>query len=211
MAAYHLHIDKQVHGPYSETEVKTRIETGAIRPDSWVSVDGGDWERLSVSLPHLFVDPAGPEEVGLEPTDSPGQFNPYQPPRTSVEPVMMQENLVSTPFGGIGRLGFLASFVCIACVGGLLSAVTQGGPIATFLTAGVLLIPVSSRLTNIGRNPAWCFLMLIPLLGLFISLPCFFLPEGYEKHRKLDLPAKIMGGVFFALFIFLIVWAFTRM
>jgi len=100
---------------------------------------------------------------------------------------------------GIRRLAFAGSFVAFIIIGALLNVATNsalGGLIAVLF----LMFPASKRLANIGRHPMWCLLLLVPILGLFVTIPCLILPESHQYHRKLDLAAKISVGVLFALF-----------
>ena len=127
-------------------------------------------------------------------TDS-SPSNPYSPPRADSLP---SDSTQIVEYEGIGRLAFVGAAFGILLVGALFSALT---PIAGFLVGLVIMIPASSRLKNIGRNPAWCLLLLVPLLGLFVTVPCFLLPSGYQQHRKLDLAGKIVAGIFVALLV----------
>jgi hypothetical protein len=61
MPAYYLHINELVQGPYSEAEVRNFFVEKTLLPDSLISADGGDWQRLADSLPHFFT----PTTVGF--------------------------------------------------------------------------------------------------------------------------------------------------
>ncbi len=203
MSAYHLYIDNQVQGPYSKAEVESRLSSGLLAPDTQVSVDGGKWigvtdalsasNRVDVALPQLHDSP----QVAS---------NPYFSPESQqTTPPSIQK--IKHP--GFGRLGYAIFVFGIALFSSVLSTMAGGEPI--FVLAGqlVMLLPLSERLKNIGRNPAWCFLALVPLVGLFITLPCLIAPPGYQQHRKLDTAAKIILGLMAALIVCLIISMLT--
>ena len=212
MPAYYLHIDNQIQGPYSEAEVKTRFDAGVLQPDTQVCVDGGEWGQLADTLTHLFPPPARPIAVSRSSAASAASsINPYQPPEG---PIAASSDLPAKTYEGIGRSGFLWSSIGLAVLGGILLSAAKGSDITALvivsITAGLMLIPASSRLKNIGMNPGWCFLLLVPLLGLFVIVLCILVPAGYQGHRKLDLQAKIIGGAILAS-IAVLIWEFTQM
>jgi len=185
MPAYHVCIANQVVGPISEAEVKARLAAGEIHADSLVSTDGGAWARLADALPAPHAPVA---QVSMLPPLN--VVNPYTPPMAHIS---APSALPLRRYGGIGRLLFLVGFVAAVFLGGLIGSVLQFyGAALNFLMTALILIPACFRFKNIGRHPAWCALLFVPLLGLFITFPCFVFPAGYQDHRKLDLPAKIM-------------------
>lgn len=128
---------------------------------------------------------------------TPPSPNPYAPPQSQV--TVGEANPPANPeYDGIGRLGFVIAYALIVMVGGSLSTGTgMQGPIM-LLSALLMLLPVSSRLKNIGRNSAWCVLLFVPIINLFVIVPCLLLPPGHQQHRKLDLAAKIIAGLLLA-------------
>lgn len=117
--------------------------------------------------------------------------DPYSPPAAASAPPI-RSGPAKAP--GIHRLAFVAWFFVIIVFGAFLNVITDsalGGIVAGLL----LLVPASKRLANIGRHPMWCLLLLVPVIGLIVSLPCLILPESYQYHRKLDLAAKIWLGI----------------
>ena len=204
MQTYYLYVDNQVQGPYSEAEVKVRSDGGALQADSQVRAEGGEWGCLADILPSLFPPLPASTVCSVAPTNSIDTSYKASEPPTAVSSEPSPQT-----YEGIGRLAFFGAFIGIAFLGGIISAAT-GTTIATVVTLGLMLIPASSRLQNIGRNPSWCVLLLVPLLGLFITVPCFMLPAGYQDHRKLDLAAKIFVG-FLVLLVGNLIWAFSKM
>ncbi len=79
------------------------------------------------------------------------------------------------------------------------------------LSLGVILvflilsfIPVYYRLMNIGMNPWWCLLMIVPIANLFIGIRCLVCQEGYEDTKKLDTAGKIVTFIVVGLFLLVI-------
>ncbi|MCW0217276.1 MAG: hypothetical protein OJI67_03035, partial [Prosthecobacter sp.] len=69
-------------------------------------------------------------------------------------------------------------------------------------TVAIVLIPplfAQSRLKNIGMNPLWCLIMLIPIVGVLIHLRCLILPEGFADTKKMDTAGKVIMGILAAL------------
>jgi uncharacterized membrane protein YhaH (DUF805 family) len=96
---------------------------------------------------------------------------------------------------GIGRTAFAVRFLFLLIVCGALNALTGTAIIGSFLFVILLLFPAMKRLGNIGRNPWWALLLLIPLVGLLVIIPCLVLPESYEHHKQLDQKAKVWIGI----------------
>lgn len=65
--------------------------------------------------------------------------------------------------------------------------------IAAFL--GLSMVPVSMRLKNIGMDPWWCLLLLVPLVNLFVGVRCLVAPEWYEDSKELDRAGKVLVGL----------------
>jgi uncharacterized membrane protein YhaH (DUF805 family) len=201
MSAYYLHFENQVQGPYSEAEVRARFDTGYLQPDTQICISGGQWARLADTLPSLFPPPAPLVSASCSTAS-------ITPPVASSSP---PEAATAVTSEGIGRLGFLIWIIGIAVLVGILKEDSWGSGFTALLSIGLVLIPASLRLRNIGRNPRLCFLLLVPIIGLLVTIPCLVLPADYQKHRKLDLPAKIIGGGLLVLSIGLIILGFTQM
>ncbi|WP_395753812.1 hypothetical protein [Prosthecobacter sp.] len=140
--------------------------------------------------------PSLPQPPPLPPED----INPYQPPASNVLP----EVPVIDPrlYPGIKRLAFLASVFLISLTSQICASYTTQ-PWATSLMY-LSIVPVCSRLRNIGWHPAWCLLSFVPLLSLIVTIPCFVLPTGYRHHRRLDTAAKVGFAICLLFVLFLI-------
>lgn len=66
-----------------------------------------------------------------------------------------------------------------------------------YLWTGLYLC--GQRLVNIGYSSAWlAFTALIPIYGFFVCARCLVCPEGYNDHKQLDMPGKIVMGLMVA-------------
>jgi hypothetical protein len=116
MPAYYLHVNEQVQGPYSEAEVREFFVEKTLQPDSLISADGGDWQRLADSLPHFFTPPAAP----ALPTRP-----PVLPPQKSNPPQLSADINIGESESGHATQGFLKHWKWIAVaivIGGILLA-----------------------------------------------------------------------------------------
>lgn len=51
---------------------------------------------------------------------------------------------------------------------------------------GIMIIPVSFRLKNIGYNPSLCLLIFLPPINTILGWACLCYPEGYADKSKKD-------------------------
>ncbi len=87
-----------------------------------------------------------------------------------------------------------------ALVGGLITLVHLGmvGPgSGTFLFGFWMpcIIPAFFRCKNIGMNPWWGLLMIVPLANLFIMFRCLVFQENHRAEGKLDRSGRWLAGV----------------
>ena len=124
-------------------------------------------------------------------------------------------------YGGIRRLQYLGIMFGLAIVKtvldvGIVFAGPSGGAtlIVTVLFMIVSVIPAYYRLKNIGMNPWWCLLMLVPIASLLVGIRCLVFQEGYVDTKKLDAPGKAVTHIFLGLFVLvviaLVVWVINR-
>ena len=137
------------------------------------------------------------------------EYNPFAAP--SVYGDVASENMPRREYGGIGRaayfgLGFLVNvliqLVQTAAVAANSSALIIGT--LPFAIVGACAL-AWQRCKNIGMNPWWGLGIMIPILNIFVGLRCLAYPEGYEDHKTLDGAAKVIIGLFLALFLFAVI------
>lgn len=109
-----------------------------------------------------------------------------------------------SPIGGIGRLQFILGAIIVSIVLTMLGILLPAGMSAVIVGVGVAasLSLAYFRMKNIGVNPWFCLLWLIPLVGFGVTIFCVAFPEGWKYHRQLDLSGKVAIGVLGVIFIF---------
>lgn len=86
---------------------------------------------------------------------------------------------------GIGRVDFFVCFLVWAVV--VTFARTNFNSNVPWLLANLfILVPAcAARLKNIGSNTAWCWLCMVPIIGLIVVVRCIIRPAGYAASKKL--------------------------
>lgn len=141
-----------------------------------------------------------PPSLPQPPPHPSDDHNPYQAPAANVLPA--RPFIDPQLYPGIRRLAFLGSFFLIALTSQICASYTTQPWATSIMYIGI--VPVSSRLRNIGWHPAWCLLSLVPLVSLVVTIPCFVLPSGYRHNHQLDTAAKIGFALCLIFILFLI-------
>lgn len=110
------------------------------------------------------------------------------------------ETLIDAPavrvYGGITRLPYWLGTIGLMVLNFMMGMAARGAPPLAML--GILVVIVGSfilmaqRLKNIGMNPWLCLLGIIPIVNLFVSIPCAAYPTGWSDTRKLDTAGKVI-------------------
>lgn len=203
--AYFLAAGQDRKGPFSETEVVRRFDSGQITKDALCWREGmGEWRPLYEVLPELVN------------TDA-GESNPYAPPSARV----LMAEAPSGParkYGGIRRGAYFWLCLLIGVANNIIvKALAQertGTEVAVMLffafsTAASIAI-VWPRLKNIGVNPWWSLLSIVPVVNLFIAYGCLVCQEGWVEVRRLDSTGRTVSwiiGILFVLTILLILFS----
>jgi len=126
-----------------------------------------------------------------------------------------KENHESVAYGnypGMTRaqywMGTLGIGILILLIGALLTTVMKNKSEAGFLILvftsifGFVQLGMAwSRMKNIGMEPAWSLLMLIPVVGLLPHVRCLIFQKGYEETKKLDRTGKTLCWIVVGLFV----------
>ncbi len=132
--------------------------------------------------------------------------NPYSPPQASN---ISADSAIRAPrhYGGIRRLPYLGIMIGLSIVqNGVGAAVTGAATLVVALFFMVVsFIPVYYRLKNIGMNPWWCLLMLVPIANLLVGIRCLVFQEGYVETKKLDTAGQVITCIVLGLFALVIV------
>lgn len=59
-------------------------------------------------------------------------------------------------------------------------------PFESLVPAGIVAWLVLKRLVNLGMSRGWAFLLVIPVVNLWVCYRCLVCPPGFAHHRKLD-------------------------
>lgn len=203
--AFFLAVGQDREGPFSETEVARRFGSGQVTKDALCWREGTDeWRPLHEVLPELVH------------TDAEGN-NPYAPPSARV----LMAEVPSEParkFGGIRRGAYFWLCLLIGVANNfILKSLAQEQTntewaymiFLVFSTAASLAI-VWPRLKNIGMNPWWSLLSIVPVVNLVIAFGCLVCQEGWVEVRRLDYTGRTASwiiGILFVLTILLILFS----
>ena len=78
-------------------------------------------------------------------------------------------------------------------------------PYASYVTVGVMVLMVFSRLSNLGMNRVWVLGMIIPFVNLWLGYRCVACPDGYGYGRKMDYPGLAVAVVYW-LIVLWVLW-----
>jgi len=165
-------------GPYSEEEVKKLVEDGIVSKETMAWETGtNNWVPLYTLLP-------------------------------DIPPPLPQSTVAPTNYPGIGRLAYFLwnilfsvfFLVIIAASSANPAAGAIGGLFLLAILVGSFVITVF-RLQNMGSNPLWCVLLIVPIVNFFITIPCLIAPAGYAYTKKLDQTGKIIVWICIGFFV----------
>lgn len=135
--------------------------------------------------------------------------NPYSSPVAFDQ--KLESSAGSRHYGGIRRLAYLGIAIGLGVAQNVVLELFANDEALQSLSLGVILvflilsfISVYYRLMNIGMNPWWCLLMIVPIANLFIVIRCLVCQEGYEDTKKLDTAGKIVTFIVVGLFLLVI-------
>jgi uncharacterized membrane protein YhaH (DUF805 family) len=122
--------------------------------------------------------------------------NPYSPPNSQSNYPEFKATQVRH-YGGIQRLPYLGIILGLGILQAILAAADPSGGIALLIVVVGSFFPVYYRLKNIGMNPWWCLLMIVPIANLFVGVRCLVFQEGYQDTKKLDKAGMIITYIVF--------------
>ena len=113
--------------------------------------------------------------------------------------------------GGFNRLQYFLFSMGVGIVNLVLAMMFADTPAVAMISIvaaiGVSIYIVVMRLKNVGASPWWTLAFMVPLGNIYAGLMCLAFPEGYQTHKQLDGPAKIIIGLFVGVFVLGIVAA----
>jgi len=186
MKKYHINKNGSQSGPLTEKEIQHKITNGELSTSDYCWTEGmQQWQTIenTISL----------------------TSNPYSPPNLSKDyPHAMATQIKH--YGGIRRLPYVGIIIGLSLFQAIVTASDPSGVGILVLLFGCFFT-VYYRLKNIGINPWWCLLMIVPIANILIGFRCLAFQEGYQDTKKLDKTGKIITYVvvgFFALLILLV-------
>jgi uncharacterized membrane protein YhaH (DUF805 family) len=106
-------------------------------------------------------------------------------------------------YAGIGRLAYAGIGFGLNLVSGALQGAASGNSglsglvLVVAIVANVIL--VAQRLKNIGRNPWLSLLSPIPIVSIFICIPCLYAPPNYANTKTLDRAGRVIIWILWGL------------
>lgn len=188
MTQYHITSKGQQLGPFPESDVQSMLANGTIAATDLCWAEGmPDWKAVHEVIPQSRNVPPPP-------------------------PVQAQQSaLQGKHYGGIRRLPYFGIMIGLAIfqnvlAAGLAQADSSGGGVLfiALIFMVISFFPVYYRLKNIGMNPWWCLLMLVPIANLLVGIRCLVFQEGYEDTKKLDTAGKVITYIVLGFVILLV-------
>ena len=137
--------------------------------------------------------------------------NPFEAPMTDFS-APPRAKALDRVYGGIGRLAYFGYTILVGIVAIILILIVAGAlpqnPELLFVVQGAQFIAglflACWRAKNLGANPWWGLTILIPLYNILVGIRLIAYPPGWEDHRQLDTPGKVIVGLFLGLFALMI-------
>ncbi len=190
----------------SKERVGSLARSGAIDPATTLVWRQGlkDWMTLGES--GILA------EIGSIPQVAPVQAsnNPYQVSERTRNALDEPRQGAMIEYPGYGRLRYFLitmvfTILCYAIAAAIGFAMYGSKPnigvvvlvvIAVFsaMLAGSIYIGVQ-RLKNLGMSGLALFWMFVPFMNMWLGWRMIACPPGYEDHRTLDTPAKVITGI----------------
>jgi uncharacterized membrane protein YhaH (DUF805 family) len=207
MAEWYIAKNGQQEGPVTPQQIKALVNAGSLDPATAMVWREGltDWKPLGES--ELAAEIAIPTPA----VASPAINNPYHVSERTRNSIAPSQPDAPVEHPGYGRLRyflslFVTTIVFYAILFAVMFAMFKGGD-GSAAGPGVamallfLLVVVSSiyfgvqRLKNLGMS-GWAMLWsLVPIMNVWITWRMVACPAGYEHHRMLDTPAKVITGL----------------
>lgn len=202
----------QQEGPVTPQQIGALVRAGSLDPATAMVWREGltDWKTLGESGLLTEIGSLAP------PVASPAIDNPYHVSERTRNSVSEKRSDAPIEHPGYGRLRyFLSLFITTLIFYAIVFAVVfsmfsnNGGPGAGTGIAMVLIVLLMiignlyfgvQRLKNLGMS-GWAMLWsLVPFMNIWITWRMIACPAGYEHHRVLDTPAKVITGLWIGMF-----------
>jgi hypothetical protein len=201
----YLAFGQEQKGPFTRPQVEEKLVSGEAQPSTLAWIQGGRTEWIPLS--DLLSPPPLPPTDSTTPARAGNAYRPYVPAASTPEQASERQ---SRKHPGIGRLIYFGSMFGASLVLNGLNAVlarllgesTLALTLTSYSVGTALAVLITfHRLKNVGYNPWWSLLLLAPFSIVIVGIPCLLAPPGYAYNKRLDLPAKIIGGIMLTLLV----------
>jgi uncharacterized membrane protein YhaH (DUF805 family) len=198
--------DGQQEGPVSAQQIGALAKSGALDPASTLVWRDGlaDWKTLAES--GILAETAAMSPIAANPVSE----NPYLVTERTRNTLGESSYSAPVEYPGYGRLRYFLSIMVVtvvfyailfAVVFAMFRSSGSGGTVVgVVLLIALLMLVVTiyiglQRLKNLGMS-GWAILWtLVPIMNLWIGWRMVACPAGYEHHRTMDTPAKVITGL----------------
>lgn len=142
--------------------------------------------------------------------------NPYLLSERGQQAITRERDAYVPSYEGYGRLRyFLTSMIMTIVFYGIMLGVVYlimkstesvGFSLAVFGLLGIVFMIAtlyvgSQRTKNLGMSGFAVLWSFVPIMNIWIGWRMMACPEGYEDHRTLDVPGKVLSGIWIALMV----------
>jgi len=212
MDQWYIAKDGQQEGPVTPQQIGALVKAGAIDPATALVWREGltDWKSLAES--GLLA-----ETGAIAPAPAVPAFNnPYHVTERTRNALDQPRQAAVPEYPGYNRLRYFLSILVLmvvfyAILGAIMftmiSSKSSGVVVGLAMVVIVLLMMGGSiyigvqRLLNLGMS-GWAILWtLVPFMNIWIGWRMIACPAGYEHHRTMDTPAKVITGLWIGMIV----------
>lgn len=206
-------------GPVTAPQLQALVRSGTLDPATLLVWKEGMAEWSSLQDAGLM--PATSPLMGPVPivsTTPPASLttNPYLLSERSQHAMTRERDTYVPSYEGYGRLRYFLTYMVMTIA---LYAVALGvvflimksteSEVASLAVLGLLVIIYiiatfyvgAQRTKNLGMSGFAVLWSLVPIMNIWIGWRMMACPEGYEDHRTLDVPGKVLSGIWIALMV----------
>lgn len=226
MSEWYFVKEGKQEGPVTAQQLSALVKSGIIDANGLLVWREGlpewtAWENSSVleEAAQAAVAPIPAPSLAAAPQTV---VNPYQLSERSRNALSNDHSYVPPGYPGIGRIRyvlstFLATLVGYGITAGIVFAIASNSKASfstTMMTSGIIVILIMGamsivclyfgvqRVRNLGMSGYAILWSFVPFMNVWIGWRMLACPEGYEDHRTLDIPGKVISGIW-GLFILL--------
>jgi uncharacterized membrane protein YhaH (DUF805 family) len=200
-------------GPVTAPQLQGLLRAGVLNAEQILVWKEGMTEWSSLQDAGLLVATTPVVAAGPSSQLTP---NPYLLSERSQQALAFDNDSYAPSYEGDGRLKyFLVSMGVSAVCYGVLFAVmfaivktteSYGAAIGVFVILSILFMIATlyvgaQRTKNLGMSGAAILWTFVPIMNLWIGWRMIACPEGYEDNRSLDVPGKVISGLWIGMIV----------